>query len=375
MKTVCKKDSCTGCMACRDICPRNAVEFKDSIKAYNAVINEDMCIGCGACYRVCQIDNPVNLNKPNMWYQGWAKENNLRENSSSGGVATAIEKGFILKYGEVCSCLFSEGKFIFRIAKTVDEVKKFSGSKYVKSNPSGCYKEVKSTLSKGKSVLFVGLPCQVAAVKKFVGEKLIANLYTIDLICHGSPDQKVLKTFLSQYDIDISMLDTISFRTKTAFQLKQNLKSVGIPGAIDKYSIAFLNSICYTENCYECQYARLERSSDVTLGDSWGTNLSNEEQKRGISLILCQTKKGQELLDLAELELREVDLDCAVQYNHQLIAPSKKPSQRDYFMKEIEKGIQFNKIVSKCYPKSCLKQLIKGCLVKAKIIEGGADRI
>lgn len=115
------------------------------------------------------------------------------------------------------------------------------------------------------------------------------------------------------------MLDTISFRTKTAFQLKQNLKSVGIPGAIDKYSIAFLNSICYTENCYECQYARLERSSDVTLGDSWGTNLSNEEQKRGISLILCQTKKGQELLDLAELELREVDLDCAVQYNHQLI--------------------------------------------------------
>ena len=371
MKTVCETDRCTGCMACKDICSQNAIEIKDSIRAYNAVIDTDKCISCGACYRVCQVNCPISLNKPSRWYQGWAQDDNVRKNSSSGGIAAAIEKGFVLNNGEVCSCLFSDGKFHFQMVSTLDEINKFAGSKYVKSNPTGCYHEFKKVLSKGKKVLFVGLPCQVAAVKKFVGDNLIKNLYTVDLICHGSPDTKILNAFLKQYNLNLSTMDAISFRTKTAFQLKEDSRPVGMPGALDKYSIAFLNSICYTENCYKCQYARLERASDLTLGDSWGSDLPDSEQKKGISLVLCQSKKGQELLDLAELDLRDVDLERAVENNHQLVVPSRKPENRKYFLKEIEQGTQFNKIVYKCYPKSSIKQLIKGVLIKTKIIRGG----
>lgn len=371
MKTVCKKDGCTGCMACKDICPKNAIDIDDSLRAYNAVIDEDKCINCDACHGVCQINHSVPLHRPIEWRQGWAKDSAIRSNSSSGGLATAIEKSFVKNGGIVCSCVFQGGSFCFAMADNANDVDKFSGSKYIKSNPSGCYKEIKKRLIEGKKVLFVGLPCQVGAVKKFVGDKLSVNLYTIDLICHGSPDPKILKCFLSQYEIDLSKLESISFRTKTSFQLKENYKPVAMQGALDKYSIAFLNSICYTENCYECQYARIERVSDITLGDSWGSNLPDSEQKKGISLILCQSEKGQALLNSTELELKEVNIEQAVHNNHQLRAPSHKPDKRDFFMQQLEKGKKFNDVVQSCYPKTCFKQLIKGVLVKGKILGGG----
>ena len=54
MKTVCKINQCSGCMACVDVCPRKAVVVKDELMYYNAVIQEDKCINCNACHAVCQ---------------------------------------------------------------------------------------------------------------------------------------------------------------------------------------------------------------------------------------------------------------------------------------------------------------------------------
>ena len=53
--------------------------------------------------------------------------------------------------------------------------------------------------------------------------------------------------------------------------------------------MAFLCSLMYTDNCYECKYAKLERVSDLTIGDAWGTELT-EEMKQGVSLALSQTR-------------------------------------------------------------------------------------
>lgn len=75
----------------------------------------------------------------------------------------------------------------------------FVGSKYVKSNPVGIYDKVVEKLKNGNSVLFIGLPCQVAAVKNYMlamSDNIRENLYTVDLICHGSPSPKILKLAL-----------------------------------------------------------------------------------------------------------------------------------------------------------------------------------
>ena len=41
----------------------------------------------------------------------------------------------------------------------------------------------------------------------------------------------------------------------------------------------------YTANCYLCVYANIKRISDITLNDSWGTELSSDEWNKGIELL------------------------------------------------------------------------------------------
>lgn len=64
MKTVCRENSCTGCMACIGKCTKNAISIKDSLVAYNAVIDENRCVNCGMCEKVCPNNQIVKKFKP-----------------------------------------------------------------------------------------------------------------------------------------------------------------------------------------------------------------------------------------------------------------------------------------------------------------------
>lgn len=368
MKTVCEMNKCAGCMACSDICPKRAIKIIDNLSAYNAVIDEEKCINCDVCHQVCPNNYPVKAVLPIKWYQGWAENSVLRKESSSGGAATSISKAFIENGGVVCSCTFSHGNFLFEFAENLDDLKKFVGSKYVKSNPTGVYKVVQHRLKNGEKVLFIGLPCQVAALKNFIGEGLSAKLYTIDLICHGTPSPKLLELFLKQYGLSLLKLKDIQFRVKAKFQIYGDHKGIITNGVSDRYSIAFLNALIYTDNCYCCHYAKKERISDLTLGDSWGSNLDKEEQKKGISLILSQTEKGILLLKTAQLHLETVDIDNAINHNQQLKYPSIMPARRKEFFKGIKNG-KFNSLVFRIMLKQCLKQDVKQFLIKSKILK------
>lgn len=367
MKTVCKINKCAGCMACVDICPRGAIKIKDKLSAYNAIIQEDKCVGCNACHRVCQSNNPIEKVAPIKWYQGWVKDIDLRKKCSSGGYATAISKAFIDAGGVVCSCVFKGGQFVFEFVENKEEVKKFVGSKYVKSNPVGVYKATKARLQKGEKILFIGLPCQVSAMRKFVGKKFEENLYTADLICHGTPSPKLLESFLMQYGYTLSELENIQFRVKAKFMVYGNGKGIITNGVSDEYSIAFLNSLTYTENCYSCPYARKERASDLTLGDSWGSKLAIEERKKGISLALSQTEKGNMLLRIADIHLETVDIEEAIKSNHQLEFPSVMPNSREDFFKGLRKR-KFKSLVFRQFPRQCLRQDIKRLMIITGII-------
>lgn len=372
MKTVCEFNKCTGCMACTDICEEKAIIIKQTLSAYNAEIDENKCIKCHACYRVCQNNIPLKLKEPLFWKQGWANDHKVRAYSSSGGLASAIELSFVKSGGYVCSCTFIKGDFVFQITNKIKEIIKFSGSKYVKSNPHGCYREIKHLLVNGEKVLFVGLPCQVAAVKRFTGEKLSERLFAIDLICHGTPSSQILNIFLEQYEVELSEIDEIQFRHKVNYDANEKQYLLGEYGVLDKYSMSFLYSICFTDNCYECRYAKKERVSDITLGDSWGSDLPDEEHRKGISLILCQTIKGVALLKNADIHLEDVDVNKALKCNRQLQHPSIKPRNRDYFFRKITMEKKFNHVVRRCCPKISFKQFIKAYFIKANLLNNKA---
>lgn len=364
MRTVCEFNQCAGCMACLEICPANAIGIRDSIQFYNACIDSDRCMNCNCCHSICPVNTPPKLTVPSVWKQGWASERMIRESASSGGAASAIEISFAEQGGIVYSCLFQDGEFRFGKAEKPEKVRKFTGSKYVKSNPEGIYTDIRRLLNNGRKVLFVGLPCQAAAVRNFTN--CHKNLYIIDLICHGTPSPKLLDMYLHDRGFSPKEISHISFRKKNRFWLIADGKAVGTDGVWDPYTMAFCDAVSYTESCYSCRYAQCNRVSDLTLGDSWGSELPTAEQKSGVSLLLCQNKKGEELMSMAKLHLEEVSLERAVSCNHQLQHASLRHKKRNAFLDEIEQSGSFQRAAWKCFPIKLLKKSVKAFFLKLR---------
>lgn len=363
MLTICEEGMCAGCMACVDICPRGAVKVAPGIDSYTPIIDQDKCVDCGRCVKVCQQLYPAEFRESVSWHQGWSEDPAERGTASSGGFASAIARAFVVSGGVVCACAFSSGRFGFEVVDDPDEVDCFRGSKYVKSDPAGAYIQVWNLLKVGRKVLFIGLPCQVSAMRNFIGESLGERLYTIDLICHGTPSPQLLDQFLRERGYELDKLREIAFRRKAQFQLQSEDAMLEEPGVVDRYLIAFLEGLDYTENCYSCAYARRERVSDLTLGDSWGTLLADEAGD-GVSLALCQTKKGEELLRSADLRLLPVDQERAVANNDQLSRPMERPAARGRFLNDLASGGSFSRAVNRALPTQCLKQDIKRILMR-----------
>lgn len=372
MKTVCEINTCNGCMGCVDRCPKQCISVKDDMQTVNALIDEEKCINCGLCKGVCPNITKPELKEPIIWKQGWAYDD-VRKDSTSGGVAALLIKSFLESGGYVASCLFQQGDFLFEITNDVAIAKRFIGSKYVKSNPQHIYKKIAKRLETDM-VLFIGLPCQVAALKNYVKNQ--EHLYTVDLICHGTPSIKMLDLFLKEKDVDIHSLRDIKFRTKTDMGLINDGKKLTPDRVIDDYLCTFLESINYTQNCYSCQFATLKRVSDITIGDSWGTEY-REEEKRGVSLILVQSDKGKELLSGCEMELKTVDLNKAIENNHQLSHPSILSSKRKMFFHMLETGKSFRWATFCVLPKLVIKQRIKYLLSRLHLMKysGGGYKI
>lgn len=355
-------------MACADRCPKKCITIEDRITAFNAVIDEKLCINCKVCEKVCPNISVPEAKQPIKWAQGWA-EDSIRNSSTSGGAAASIIKSFIENGGYVASCLFEEGQFRFKITNDLVTARRFAGSKYVKSSAAGIYNEIEER-TKTDKVLFIGLPCQVAAVKNYV--KNTSNLYTIDIICHGTPSVKLLDLFLKEEGFNLSDIADIKFRKKSDMKVDGDKNAISISQSMDAYTCSFLKSINFTENCYSCGFAKLDRVSDITLGDSWGSEFKDEESK-GISLILCQTEKGKELIDATNLELHTVDSEKAVRNNHQLVGPALCPPERENFLQMLHSGKTYKTSTSKCLPKMMIKQQVKHILLVLHVKKDPGD--
>lgn len=357
-------------MACVAVCPKKAIVVNESPEYYNAEINTELCVNCNACHRVCQVNNSPGLTEPKQWLQGWSADSAQRKNCASGGAAYEIEKAFLSGNGHVWTCRFNNGGFYIEEVNGAGSLREFANSKYVKSNPIKAYREIRTQL-KTDRVLFVGLPCQVAGLKNFIGANNRDNLYTVDLICHGSPSPKLLETFLNQYKASLSTASDISFRAKTGsgirFEVKADSKPFATAGTCDCYTMGFLEGLTYTENCYSCPYASTKRVSDLTLGDSWGSELEQAQIKSGISLFIIQTDKGRELVERAALETCGVDIEKAIANNSQLTTPMNLPENRVRFFAMLKKH-SFNYSISRCLPKFWVKQKIKAALIRTRLI-------
>lgn len=332
---ICEKNKCTGCFACYNICPQNAIEMvEDEYGFIYPQIDKALCTDCNLCKKICPSNQEINLNECIECYAAKSKNLDIYKKSSSGGICTELSKYFTEKNGIVYgAALDSNGVFKHIRVSKIEDIKKIQGSKYVQSYTMESYKLAKDDLENNKLVLYIGTPCQIIGLKKFL-IKDYKNLYTIDLICHGVPSQKFLREEISRY-IDIKNLKHISFRGEKNFSLVLNNK-IEIPSYESYYYYGFLKTYIYRESCYSCKYATHKRVADMTLGDFWGLKTDVEfEHENGINCVIINNNKGKEMFEFIKkiLDYYKVKYQEAIDGNAQLKFPSKRTQAKEKFIR------------------------------------------
>lgn len=336
---ICEKNKCTGCFACYNICPKNAIEMKEDKYGYiYPKINKEKCINCGLCKKVCPSLNKLEKIEPQKCYAMYAKDKNIRNNSTSGGIATQISKKFLKNNGIVYGASFdNECNVVHKRIEKIKELTLLQGSKYVHSYINDAFKQVKKDLLNDKKVLFFGTACQIAGLKKYL-VKEYENLYLIDIICHGVPSQKFLKEEVKRINGNTDV-ERIIFRrnNKYGFAIIKDEQCVyEVNREKSPYIDSFLLGLTLRNNCHNCMYADRKRVSDITIGDFWGLNKTSkfyDIRSGGVSAVICNTTKGINLVENVknDFEIEEREYDEAVKGNAQLKKPASKYKEAQKF--------------------------------------------
>ena len=96
---ICDKKDCTGCFACYNICPKNAITMQEDEYGYiYPIINDEKCIKCNLCKKICPSITKLEFHQPDVCYAVYSNDNKIRSKSTSGGVATVLSKNIITSY-------------------------------------------------------------------------------------------------------------------------------------------------------------------------------------------------------------------------------------------------------------------------------------
>lgn len=347
MKKICERDRCTGCYACVNVCPSKCIEMKANECGYlYPEIFYDKCITCGLCQQTCPAVKKLESELPKHVYAAINKEKYDYETSTSGGIATLFTRKILAERGIVYGAAILENLEVKHIRVECEkDAERIKGSKYVQSSIGDSFAKIKKDLDIGKKVLFVGTPCQVAGLRKYL-KREYENLYTCDIVCHGTPPLKMLKDHLRSI-ISLEKIESISFRDKEGYYLSLYGKKQQLlyrkKNFYDIYYIGFLRGLYLRKSCFSCQYANSKRVGDITLGDFWGFDKEKGmfpvEAKNGLSLVMVNTKKGQMLFEKCKTNMLFIEREIAeaVEGNKQLRHPVKQHRKYERFQKNYMK--------------------------------------
>ena len=372
---ICDNAKCTGCFACMNICPKGAISVQmDKLGKTIPQIDSKMCVSCGACQKVCPENHPVEQKRPVYTYAVWSKNENDVKYSSSGGAAAVFGRFVLRQDGVVFGSASMDGTIKHIKVESENEMEMLRGSKYVQSEIGYSYREVKNELDTQRKVLFIGTPCQVAGLKNYL-HKDYENLFTIDLVCHGTPPISYLHehlvnvlrkneewekiAFRGEYDYSL----TVEYGKKILYQRKKEQ---------DTYFKAFLDGLICRDNCYICRYSCPKRVSDITVADFWGIDRTSLKcpYNGKISLVLSNTEKGNTFFQKCENEFfwEKRTLEEAMNPEQgNLLHPSMPHKDRDKFVNNYVK-YGFEKAVRKTsIGKNVKKERIKEWIKKQSI--------
>lgn len=326
MISITRKQDCCGCNACAQICPKQCITMQEDDEGFlYPRVDTENCIDCHLCEKICPVSNHGTERKPLKVYAAINKDEEVRKQSSSGGIFTALAEQVIKQGGVVFGARFDERWQVKHdYTETMEGLAAFRGSKYVQSQIGNSYQEAERFLKAGRKVLFSGTPCQIAGLRNYL-RKEYDNLLTVDFICHGVPSPMVWRRYLKEevarqcdrknsvsahpiHEEDV-LVEGISFRDKTMGWKKYSfaLTLSTTNGSGDKiqfcscspmtkneYLRGFMSNVYLRPSCYSCAFKCLKSKSDITLGDFWNIRLYNKhlDDNQGLSLMLLNNSKG-----------------------------------------------------------------------------------
>ena len=362
---LCEDKKCSGCGACRMKCPKVCISMKENLQGeLHPVVDRDCCINCGLCTRVCHINNEVPLFKPFKCYAAVRKNKSDIARCASGGVGTLLMQEALNIGFSVFATRYDEN-LMPKVCEfhNIEEIDAFKGSKYVQSQVGDSYCKIKTILNNGKSVLFIGTPCQIAGLKVFLG-KDYENLICCDLFCHGVVPTLYFKEELSFLQLERS--SDISFR---GWEIKEDYwfivwkdgkKVFAQPGNINYYVKSFYDNIALRESCYNCRYSCDRRCGDLSIGDFLGLEkgVMSNYKNNCVTAILINTRKGSDLFNIISnlLEVTERPVEEAINGGRSLQHAAiesplrtkfKKNYVQDGYSKAIRKTLRYEMVRAK----------------------------
>lgn len=364
------KTDCCGCKACFDICPKNAISFKVDIEGFwYPEVNSELCINCNACNKVCPIENISRLKKNDLeqseCYAAEHKNLEVVFDSTSGGLFSALADIMYRRDGYVGGAIYDENFTIHQyVSNNKEDLPKLRSSKYLQSDSEGFYKEVKKLCIAGELILVCGTPCQMAALRAYLGRDY-ENLLIADFVCLGvnSPKiwRKYLDSFEERYGSPVVYVKAKSkeygWRNLTQKVTLENGKSYYETFSKSLWTQGYLTTNVYCRpSCYDCKFKGFPRISDITLADFWGIEKYSRvlEKNLGTSLVMVNSEKGKKFFEEVKPRINYISMDFKNIFakNPALVHSIESPKvDRDEFF-EYADGHTFTEIANKYIEKN-----------------------
>jgi len=340
---VVKNGLCVGCGACSGVCPHDVIHYEMKGGMRCPVVASSKCQQCGKCLQVCpglrvlpaqkewfdtdQYDRDTGYVK--SVYEGFSTDANIRKNSASGGVTTALLSWMLSEKKVdyvVCADFADESPLhpAVVILDKVEDVGRAKGSKYLPLPMADALRFIREN---DRTFAVVGLPCHIQAFRSAAKQDATVreriSLFA-GLFCQNVSSYKGLNLFLARHHIDPEEVASFSFRGNGwpgGMTLELNSgKREFVPLPSYWRSLQYF----YPLRCKACPDGLAEHA-DIALGDAWLPEYG--QGNPGMSMVLTRTEQADqlihELMESGVIEAKSSDLNRLKQSQPWLIAHKK----------------------------------------------------
>ena len=350
LKFINGRDFCFGCGACAAACPKSAVRMERGGEGFAYPRIEFVsCVKCGKCRRVCPVNAERTAGEAGFpeFFSLRHRDAAVRRASTSGGAFTVLSDAVLARGGAVAGAVMTTDLQVrHAVASDAAGRDAMRGSKYLQSDTAEIWAEVKRLLDEGKELLFSGTPCQVAALYSFLGgrpEKLV----TVDFICHGVPSPLVFEGYRRHLEARYgSAVTGVRFRDQSRGCVPMRIGVDFADGQSylggcddDPFFKVFLSGISNRPSCNDCPFAKLPRSSDLTIADNWrfAAFAPEWDDNTGVSTLLVNTPRGAVLVREAEAAMELKPCTLAQIDQRYLHRPGGEHPDRGLFFKALRR--------------------------------------